>query len=1393
MVWLSTLVCTVAGASLSATIGSHSERLARDLRSTAIESRSRAGILRREALASNEDSFHRLVAEEDFAQLSEPLVGPGVSAKTCDGLTPPWAVSASGTNLFIISKEHASGRDPHVWAARYRTANCQGDIAESWSLDGYRQGYCYATNGVDKRFGSTCVQCAEMGEVRELRVGTFSADPPRIPSNGTVSQLNFTKATSAVTINFEENCGSICYKVGHASYRYAWHSSIIMCPGAGRKAWQRPATQETRTSGFEHLGQGCCRAGSSDVHGHATANITMHACKALCKSKINCTFVEFDSQHARCVAYNQTDLNAWTEPSSCSSPTHTTCWRRNITVGEQAAATSAMNVTNNTNGTSDNTLSAASAANLRDTCMVDVSGLDCAYRHADARILGPRNLAVFFDSATSKFNYTCDWPPGANCESNIPHMWRVARDAVNPLQQMTLYEPAVGVDMTDVAAVYFGLAVKKRALNAYRWLSENYQTGDKIFMFGASQGASAARMLQGLIYRVGLAKPFTVLEATYVHFHEGETIAAEFKKNDAKVFQNVQVDFVGLFDAPLKTHLEYVDKVDGRSLHLKMTSVVKKLVHALSLDEYRERYEAAELSVEPETQSEQVWFMGMHGDVGGGNFPPGAARIAAAWMLDKANESGLLLKTGWQTTESMHMDANGNLGTESTWHFPSSVQGQSAPGLMSPQTVRNPARCRQDADASVVRGDGDDAVNESAGNQPHSILLHKSVQDRMDINKGWLPLSWCCDAVKKEMEDVGFSFASNPSYNKYANATNASGWIKLTFGMLKRAVVPEIFNSPEYFLKATNWHSAQHLRKGEHFATIGDDDDPRAKGQLIANEGHPPSWKWPTMKRVSGLTFEGAMDMSEVTVVLPYEEGVADMLIIDVLDSDMTKSDFVGRVKIMYDHSNPGQMSEHKIDDAGATLDVKVEFITRDVDVEEALGGGPAACKWMELSIGKSRDEICSASASSGEVPWFGFGSSQSCSAFRESAKSGASPLTDVSTSDVAITCPFVAIMLVCTMGVLFFNDRIRLVRADRAVLLMTVIMVIAFIDYRRCVNGSSVADGLFLSVRVATRIGSNFFETEKTSAGKFAVMVFIICFSVVPAEVLRQQIDKTATIRDGLKKERLDLKSAGSEGVATARYRLKCAAGLFFIAVMIGAQYFNFFKPCSCRIRGVGCIDADLETCLRTGGSQNSVFDLFLMSLLTVSMMGFGDGTQVSYHGKLVAVPAILFGVGAWMNLLFALAEFLMASRQAEARLHELDNITSDDAKKQFKVLDLNGNGSLSKTEFRLFMLLQNNLVTQDMVDKIDRQFDCIDERHTNELTFDMFKTASIKDQATRSGEQKESKTTPELLSTLEHEAHTGDLHCVPESKTAPAPLKSSPSESMGREKPPQSDESTK
>ena len=92
------------------------------------------------------------------------------------------------------------------------------------------------------------------------------------------------------------------------------------------------------------------------------------------------------------------------------------------------------------------------------------------------------------------------------------NVWRLnlmlADSSGDGLVQKTFYDEGVGTHWYDrLSGGMFGSGLSENIRQGYRWLMENYNDGDEIFVFGFSRGAFTARSLVGMIARCGLLKP----------------------------------------------------------------------------------------------------------------------------------------------------------------------------------------------------------------------------------------------------------------------------------------------------------------------------------------------------------------------------------------------------------------------------------------------------------------------------------------------------------------------------------------------------------------------------------------------------------------------------------------------------------------------------------------------------------------------------------------------------------------------------------------------------------------------------------------------------------------------------------------------------------------------
>ncbi|TFK31276.1 hypothetical protein BDQ12DRAFT_619143 [Crucibulum laeve] len=208
----------------------------------------------------------------------------------------------------------------------------------------------------------------------------------------------------------------------------------------------------------------------------------------------------------------------------------------------------------------------------------------------------------------------------------------------------------------------FAWDLKKHVLAAYRWLSENYQPGDRIYFFGFSRGAFQVRVLAGMIEKVGLLLPGNEeqIEFAYDLYKDLNSdpdntqfynMAARFKETFSH--PGVHVYFVGVWDTVSSVGL-------FRNKQFPLTDTSEHICyfrHALALDERRVKFlpeyarggssyaesaglDSAGLRPRP-PRVKEVWFSGSHSDI---NTELSNGAVSAVWMGNEAITAGLDLK-----------------------------------------------------------------------------------------------------------------------------------------------------------------------------------------------------------------------------------------------------------------------------------------------------------------------------------------------------------------------------------------------------------------------------------------------------------------------------------------------------------------------------------------------------------------------------------------------------------------------------------------------------------------------------------------------------------------------------------------------------------------------------
>src|SRR5689334_4218024 len=108
--------------------------------------------------------------------------------------------------------------------------------------------------------------------------------------------------------------------------------------------------------------------------------------------------------------------------------------------------------------------------------------------------------------------------PDAQTVTNIEKIARtVQTDPADAggVQQLVYYVSGVGAGSYKADRILggaFGFGLFHNVIAAYRFLAQNYEPGDEIFVFGFSRGAFTARSVAGMVARVGLVTRLILLE-----------------------------------------------------------------------------------------------------------------------------------------------------------------------------------------------------------------------------------------------------------------------------------------------------------------------------------------------------------------------------------------------------------------------------------------------------------------------------------------------------------------------------------------------------------------------------------------------------------------------------------------------------------------------------------------------------------------------------------------------------------------------------------------------------------------------------------------------------------------------------------------------------------------
>jgi uncharacterized protein (DUF2235 family) len=371
---------------------------------------------------------------------------------------------------------------------------------------------------------------------------------------------------------------------------------------------------------------------------------------------------------------------------------------------------------------------------------------------------------------------------GNEVEGNLSNVLKLFRIAEKSATQRVYYHPGIGTigsrdnwtrwkqDTWAVFGLATGYGLDADTLAAYRFICDRYEDGDSIFLFGFSRGAYTMRVLAGFIHMVGLLPPDQADVTSYAltaYKRSGQVGELKIAWDFSRVIggRRVPIKFVGCWDTVASVIVPRPDRLYIPTLQMlpytRTNPSVMAFRHAMAIDEKRRmfrlnRWTPGQNFVADPFGSErdgvpqdikQVWFAGVHSDVGGG-YPEdqsAASKFPLKWMIDEAVVHGLKINEAMRAHlvdgeplgdgRRMYVEPSATADLHDSmppaWrileYFPKSMKWNEWPRKEFLSHYIPNAEPR-----SLVRDD----------TKP---LLHQSVVDRRDQVPNYRPVNWPAD------------------------------------------------------------------------------------------------------------------------------------------------------------------------------------------------------------------------------------------------------------------------------------------------------------------------------------------------------------------------------------------------------------------------------------------------------------------------------------------------------------------------------------------------------------------------------------------------------------------------------------------------------------------------
>ncbi|KAL8786866.1 MAG: hypothetical protein Q9195_008023 [Heterodermia aff. obscurata] len=241
-------------------------------------------------------------------------------------------------------------------------------------------------------------------------------------------------------------------------------------------------------------------------------------------------------------------------------------------------------------------------------------------------------------------------------------------DSRDGTQQIIYYQAGVGTESTfwnHIVGGGTGAGISENIREAYAFLATNYDVGDEIYLIGFSRGAFTARSIAGFLNCIGLLT-MAGMEDFYSIFKDWENQDKKHYRSNwpDKPFSNrpsaadptyaltleslgltrlnITIRAVGVWDTVGALGIPSIGIFPPHNheysfVNTKVSNNVEYAFQALALDEHRKTFSPT-IWERPEgpaklKQLKQVWFPGVHSNIGGSYDDSSMADLTLTWMI----------------------------------------------------------------------------------------------------------------------------------------------------------------------------------------------------------------------------------------------------------------------------------------------------------------------------------------------------------------------------------------------------------------------------------------------------------------------------------------------------------------------------------------------------------------------------------------------------------------------------------------------------------------------------------------------------------------------------------------------------------------------------------------